>query len=67
MTTACAQTVPMECCNDWRAGIPLINGPIALQTIRSGGRYQYRLKPFAFCPWCGAKRPPAEPTPPSEG
>lgn len=32
-----------------------INGPIVLQSVRSGGAYQYDGKPFVFCPWCGKR------------
>lgn len=41
------------CCADWAPQTELINGPIILQSIRSGGLYQYAGKPFVFCPWCG--------------
>lgn len=43
-----------ECtCYAWRANIEKINGPIKLQTIRSGFRWQWDGEVFKFCPWCG--------------
>lgn len=48
---------PHECCSDWKPQSDLINGPIILQSVRSGGRFRYQGKPFAYCPWCGTKRP----------
>lgn len=41
-------------CDDWAPQIDILNGPISLQTIRSGGTYRYSGKPFRYCPWCGA-------------
>lgn len=46
-----------ECCADWKPQCEHLNGPIILQSVRSGGRYQYGGKPFLFCPWCGERRP----------
>lgn len=46
----------MWCCDDWPIQITKINGPIQLQAIRSGFKYQYDGIPFRFCPWCGKKR-----------
>jgi hypothetical protein len=40
-------------CPDWPANIEALNAPIITQAVRSGGFWQYRGKPFAFCPWCG--------------
>lgn len=40
-------------CPDWAPNIKKVDGPIALQAVRSGGAYQYDGKPFKFCPWCG--------------
>lgn len=45
-----------RCCADWAPGIEAINGPIILQTHRSGGAYQYSGKAFRYCPWCGTDR-----------
>lgn len=42
-------------CPDWEPGIRKIDGPIALQAVRTGGAYQYDGKPFRFCPWCGQR------------
>ena len=43
----------MTCkCKLWKENIDRINGPIALQSIRSGGR-GYDGVPFKYCPWCG--------------
>ena len=44
-----------DCCADFNPGMEAINGPIVLQSIRSGGKYQYPFKPIVFCPWCGKK------------
>lgn len=45
----------MDCqCVEWRENLPKINGPIMLQSARSGGAYQHSGVPFRFCPWCGA-------------
>lgn len=44
----------MSClCQDFETQVEIVNGPIVLQTIRSGGAYKYPGKPFKFCPWCG--------------
>ena len=44
----------MNCtCKDWKPNIDKINAPITLQTLRSGGAYQFDGEPFHFCPWCG--------------
>jgi len=40
-------------CEEWRVNLPKINGPVQLQTIRSGFRYQFDGVPFRYCPWCG--------------
>lgn len=45
-----------ECCADWKPQTDLVNGPITLQSARSGGRYQYTGIPFRYCPWCGKSR-----------
>lgn len=46
----------MNCdCKDWENQIEILNGPIVLQTIRSGGAYQYQGKPFKYCPWCSSE------------
>lgn len=42
-------------CSDWEPQIAKINGPISLQSVRSGGAYQYDGKQFIFCPWCGSR------------
>jgi hypothetical protein len=42
-------------CFDWKVQIEKINGPIKLQSVRSGFRWQYDGKPFIYCPWCGSK------------
>ena len=48
---------PKPCCDLWEPGCDAINGPIVLQTIRSGHAYQFDSKyTFKFCPWCGKKR-----------
>lgn len=39
-------------CLDWAANIEKVNGPILLQSLRSGGRYQYDGTAFKYCPWC---------------
>ena len=44
------------CCEDWASGVAAIDGPIILQTHRSGGAYQFQGKAFRFCPWCGTDR-----------
>ena len=40
------------CCDGWDENIEILNGPIILQSLRSG-RNPYQGKPFTFCPWCG--------------
>lgn len=51
-----ANAYRLECsCDDWTPNIDKINGPIVLQSIRSGGAYQYAGKKMVFCPWCGNK------------
>lgn len=40
-------------CPDWAPQINIVNGPIMLQSVRSGGAYKYPGKQFVFCPWCG--------------
>ena len=40
-------------CKEWLPNIEKINGPIIMQTLRSGGRYVFDGEPFNFCPWCG--------------
>lgn len=52
-----AQQDTFECCSYWKNETEILNGPIILQTVRTGGRYQYPGTPFKFCPWCGTKRP----------
>jgi hypothetical protein len=48
------EPVPPRCnCPDWATQIEILNGPIVLQSIRSGGAYQYPGKQFTHCPWCG--------------
>lgn len=42
-------------CPNWEPEIRKLNGPIVLQSVRSGGRYQYDGKSFTFCPWCGER------------
>lgn len=42
-------------CKDWEPEIKKLNGPITLQSVRSGGAYKYDGKPFNFCPWCGKR------------
>lgn len=57
----------MNCtCKDWEPNMRAINGPIVLQSIRSGGRYQYTGKQFVYCPWCG-KKLKEQPEPPRVG
>jgi hypothetical protein len=41
-------------CGAWNANIDKVNGPIQLQSARSGFRYQYDGAPFRFCPWCSS-------------
>ena len=45
-----------DCCDEWNKNIDKVNGPIMLQTARSGGGYQYDGVPFKFCPWCGTPK-----------
>jgi len=46
---------PRGCtCADWPVQIEKVNAPIVLQSARSGFRWQYDGKPFAYCPWCGS-------------
>lgn len=45
-----------ECCSDWAVQIDILNSPIVMQTVRSGFKWQYPGKKFAYCPWCGTKR-----------
>ena len=42
-------------CAEWAENLPKINSPIMLQSIRSGGDYQYDGLAFRFCPWCGCE------------
>lgn len=42
-------------CPDWAPQINIVNGPIILQSVRSGGAYKYPGKQFLFCPWCGTR------------
>jgi hypothetical protein len=42
-------------CPDWEPELKKINGPIVLQSVRSGGAYRYNGKQFIFCPWCGER------------
>lgn len=39
-------------CQDWKGNIGKVNAPIILQSVRSGGAYQFDGKAFVFCPWC---------------
>lgn len=41
-------------CDGWKDNIEKVNGPIVLQSIRSGNLNQYDGKPFTYCPWCGS-------------
>ncbi len=45
----------IECnCEKFETGMKAINGPITLQSVRSGGKYQFNQEyVFRFCPWCG--------------
>ena len=61
-------------CKEWLPNIEKINGPIIMQTLRSGGNYVFNGEPFHFCPWCGKelvdKEMPDKPNPgvhPSDG
>lgn len=49
----CFMTEVACCCEEWRVNLPKINKPIILQTVRSGGQYQFDGAPFRYCPWCG--------------
>lgn len=40
-------------CEDWAENIEKVHAPIVLQSVRSGGSYQYDGKMFTHCPWCG--------------
>ena len=41
-------------CEKFEEGMKAVNGPITLQSMRSGGAYQFdRNYVFRFCPWCG--------------
>lgn len=42
-------------CSDWKENIDKVNAPMVLQSLRSGGEYQYEGKQFTHCPWCGKK------------
>jgi len=43
-------------CEKWEPGFKAVDDPIALQSIRSGGRYQFDQDyVFLFCPWCGVR------------
>ena len=43
-------------CDKFEAGLKAINGPIHLQSVRSGGKYQFDKEyVFKFCPWCGCQ------------
>ena len=48
-----------DCCPDWGPNCAKINGPIILHSIRTG--FLYAGIAFRFCPWCGTKRPDANP------
>lgn len=50
-------TEQKPCCDYFKEGATLIDGPIINQTVRSGGRYKYTGRPFRFCPWCGKELP----------
>lgn len=45
-----------ECCPDWKPQTDFLNGPIVIQTVRSGFTWKYPGKQFNYCPWCGRKR-----------
>ena len=49
------EMTPEPCCADWPVQIEKVNGPIMLQSARSGGAWQYDGIPFRYCPWCGAR------------
>lgn len=57
----------MKCPNpdcDFDAQCRILDGPLVLQTARSGSWGQpYPGKLFAYCPWCG-QRLVDEPSPP---
>ncbi|HDZ27029.1 MAG TPA: hypothetical protein ENH65_11035 [Candidatus Aminicenantes bacterium] len=43
-------------CDQWEKGIKAVSGPIHLQSLRSGGQYQFDQDYiFLFCPWCGVR------------
>lgn len=43
-------------CEKWEEGFKAVDGPMALQSIRSGGKYQFNQDYiFLFCPWCGVR------------
>ncbi len=44
-------------CVEWQIGMPKINGPIILASIRAGNPKLYDGVPFRFCPWCGLRLP----------
>lgn len=45
----------MKCdCKDWQENIEILNGPIMLQSVRTGTQ-GYTGKFFKFCPWCSSK------------
>lgn len=49
----------MNCCEDWEPQTEIILGMIGLREARE----LQGVKPFVFCPWCGARRsslPPAD-------
>ena len=51
-----AEFVHYPPCDKWEDGIKAVNGPIHLQSMRSGGGYQFDQKfTFNYCPWCGEK------------
>ena len=59
-STPTVSSAVLDCCADWQPQTELVNGPIIMQTLRSGGAYQYPGIPFRYCPWCGKKRPEQE-------
>jgi len=43
-------------CEKWEDGVKAVNGPITLQSVRSGGAYEFDQDyVFLFCPWCGLR------------
>jgi hypothetical protein len=57
-TRGSVQPVSSVCCPDWEPQTKILDAPIILQSVRSGGAYQYPGIPFRYCPWCGKQRSP---------